>query len=150
MVGQGNKTAEAARFVLKGAELAEMVNAVFEGFDVAVKHRAGAAFAEFVPRAVDVEVFGGGFFSFGDGGADGGIKNFGAATREGVKTCFPQFAQSIADGFFGEAGEVKDFDGGKTFQLEIRIECAEGFDENDVVREGEIWMKAADDVKFGR
>ena len=40
---------------------------------------------------VDVEVFGGGFFAFGDGGTDFFAKDFGAAASEGIQAGRPQF-----------------------------------------------------------
>jgi hypothetical protein len=104
LVCEGDEAAEAVGFVLEGAELAEVIDAVFKRFDVAVEHRAGAAFAEFVPRAMNIEVFGGGFLAFGDGGTDGGIENFSAAASEGVEAGFAEFDECVANGFFSEPG----------------------------------------------
>lgn len=149
LVGEGNERDEAVGFVLESAELAEVIDAVFKRFNMAVKHGAGAALAHFVPGAVNIKILGGGFFSFGDGGADFGAENFSAATCKGVQSSVAEFFESLADGFFGEPGEVKNFDGGETFEAKIGIESAESAKHFGVVGKGEIGMKPADDVEFG-
>ena len=59
-----------------------MIHAVGKAFDVAVKHRAGAALAELVPGAMHVQIFLGGFFSLRDLGADFLAENFRATAGE--------------------------------------------------------------------
>ena len=49
------KPVETARLVLKPAQLAEMIDPMFKGLDVAIKHGAGAATTHFVPGAMDLE-----------------------------------------------------------------------------------------------
>ena len=72
-----------------------MIHAVGEGFDVAEKHRAGAAPAQLVPGAVDVQIFLGGFLALGDGGADFLAENFRAAAGERIEAGGLQFAQAF-------------------------------------------------------
>lgn len=79
LVREGDEANEPVRLILKRAELAKVIDAVGKGFDVAVKHCAGAALAHLMPGAMDIEVFGGGFLPLGDSGADGRFKDFRAA-----------------------------------------------------------------------
>ena len=67
LIRQRHEADEAVRLVLQRAQLPQMVHAVGERFDVAVKHRAGAAPAEPVPGAMHVQIFLGGFLALGDG-----------------------------------------------------------------------------------
>ena len=95
-----------------------MIHAVGEALDVAVKHRAGAAPAEPVPGAVDVQIFLGGFLAAWRWRADFLAENFRAAAGERVEAGGLQFNQRLLDGFFREPGEVQNFNGGETFQLQ--------------------------------
>ena len=120
VVGQGDEADKAVRFILQLAQLAQMVHAVGEGLHMAEEHRAGAAAAEAVPGAVDIQIFRGGFLAAGDGGTDFLAENFRAAAGERVQAGGLQFGQGLLDGFFGEPGEVQDFNGGEAFQLQAR------------------------------
>ena len=64
---------------------------------------------------MDVQIFLGGFLAVGDGGADFLAENFRAAAGERIEAGGFQFNQRLLDGFFGEPGEVENFDGGETF-----------------------------------
>ena len=92
-----------------------LIHAVSERFDVAVKHGASAAPAESVPGAVNVQIFLGGLLALGDSAANFLAENFRAAAGERVEAGRFQFNQRLLDGFFGEPGEVQDFNGGETF-----------------------------------
>jgi hypothetical protein len=72
-----------------------------------------------VPGAVDVQIFLGGFLAAGDGAADFLAENFRAAAGERIEAGVLQFNQRLLDGFFGEPGEVQNFNGGETFQLQL-------------------------------
>src|ERR1043166_5712612 len=50
-----NKAAEPAGFILELAQLAQVIDALGERFDVAIKHRARAAAAHPMPRAMHLE-----------------------------------------------------------------------------------------------
>ncbi len=115
LIRQRHEADEAARLVLQRAQLPQMIHAVGKAFDVAVKHRAGAAPAEPVPGAVDVQIFLGGFLALGDGAADFLAENFRAAAGERIEAGVLQFNQRLLDGFFGEPGEMQNFNGGETF-----------------------------------
>ena len=61
-----NETAEAAGFILQFAQLAQVIDALFECFDVTVEHRAGAASAHAMPGPVNIEPFLSGLFATAD------------------------------------------------------------------------------------
>ena len=97
-----------------------MIHAVGERFDVAIKHRAGAAPAHPVPGAVNVEIFLGRFLSFGNGGTHLLAKNLRPAAGQRVEAGLFQFNQCLLDGFLRDPGEVQDFDGGETLEAQSR------------------------------
>lgn len=148
LVGEGDEAGEALGLVLQLAEVVEVIDAVFERFEVAVEHGAGATTAELVPLLVEVEPFLGGFFAAGDGFADFGAEDFGAAAGEGVEPGFFEGLEDLGDWEFSDAGEVEDFDGGEAFELELGADGFEGFQHIGVVGEGEGGVEAADDMEF--
>ena len=91
---------ETTSLILQRSELAQMIHAVSQALDVAVKHRAGAAAAEPVPGAMHVQIFGGGFLALGNSAAHVRLKNFRAAAGERIETGGLQFNQRLFDGFF--------------------------------------------------
>ena len=125
VVGQRDKADETVRLVLQGAQLAQVIHAVGERFDVAVEHGAGAAPAQPMPGAVHVEIFFGGFLAAGDGGADLRAKDLRAAAGERIQAGGFQLAQRFGDGFLRQPGQVEDFDGGEAFQLQPRVQRAQ-------------------------
>ena len=106
LIGERNERGEAVRLVLQRAQLPQMIHAVGERFDMAVEHGAGAALAQTVPGAVDIQIFLGGFFSLGDLRADFLAENFRAAPGERVQAGGLQFGERFQNGFLGEPGEV--------------------------------------------
>src|ERR1043166_6785956 len=94
-----------------------------------------------MPGSVNVQVLLGGFFSFGNGGADFFAKNFRAATGERIQSGGFQRAQSVRDGFFCEPGEVKNFDSGEALELQRGIERTQRLEHVGVVAEGQRWME---------
>ena len=87
LIRERDEGGEAVGFVLEFAELAEVMDPIFRGFDVAVEHGAGALTAEAMPLTMYVEVFLGGLFSFGDRGADFFAEDFCSPAGERVETC---------------------------------------------------------------
>ena len=85
LIGQRDEADEPVRLILQGAQLAQVIHAVGERFDMAEEHRAGAAAAQAMPGAMDVEVFLGGFLAPGDGGADFLAEDLRAAAGEGIE-----------------------------------------------------------------
>ena len=167
LIRQRHEADEAVRLVLQRAQLPQMIHAVGEALDVAVKHGAGAAPAEPVPGAVDVQIFLGGFLAAGDVRADFLAENFRAAAGERIEAGGFQFNQRLLDGFFREPGEVQNFNGGETFELQfpgrddllvvlaarqrsptIVIERPQRLQHVRVIAERQRRMQPADDVQF--
>ena len=65
-----------------------------------------------------VQIFLGGFLAPGDGRADFRSKDFRAAAGERIEPGGLQFNQGLFDGFFGEPGEVQNFNRGETFEMQ--------------------------------
>src|SRR5947199_9519529 len=61
-----NKPCEPAGFIMQLPQLAQMISPMSKRFDVSVKHRARAAAAPRMPRALHVEPFGRGFLAAAD------------------------------------------------------------------------------------
>ena len=148
LIRQRNETDEAAGLVLQISQLAQMIHAVGEGFDMAEEHRAGAAPAHLVPGAVDVQVFVGGFLAARDGGAHFLAENFRAAAGERIEPGGLEFRQRFRHGFFGEPGQMQNFNGREAFQLQARVERAQRPQHVRVITEGQRRMQPADDVQF--
>ena len=120
MIRQRDEPDETARLLLQRPQLTEMIHAVGERFDMAVKHRAGAAPAHPVPGAVNVEIFLGRFLPSGDGRTHLPAKNLRPAAGKRVEAGLFQFNQCLLDGFLCDPGEVQHFNGRKTFELQSR------------------------------
>ena len=149
LIGQRDKADEPVRLILQGAQLAQVVHPVGQRFDMAVEHGAGAAAAQAMPGAVDVEVFLGGFLAPGDGGADFLAEDFRAAAGEGIEPGLLQGAQGLGDGFLRQPGQVQDLDGREALQLQPRVQRAQRLEHVGVVAERQRGMQPADNVQFG-
>src|SRR5882724_10450369 len=76
--GKRNKTGKASGLVLQLTELAQMIDAMSRRLDVSVEHGTSAAAAHFVPGAMNVEPFSGGFFPTANCVTNGRIENLRA------------------------------------------------------------------------
>src|SRR5437763_8923942 len=85
-----HETTEPAGLVLKRAQLAKMINPLFERLDVAVKHCACAAPTHAMPDAMHVEPFLGRFLAATDLVAHIGVKNFRAAASDRAEAVLAQ------------------------------------------------------------
>ena len=115
LIRERNQRGEAVRLILQRAELPQVIHAVGRRFDVAVKHRAGAATAELVPVTVDPEVFLGGFLAPGNLRTNFLAENFRAAAGERIQTGGLQFGKRFQNRLFGKPGEVENLNCGETF-----------------------------------
>ena len=120
LIGQRDEADEAVRFILQAAQLAQVIHPVGERLDMAVEHGAGAAPAQAMPGAMDVEVFFGGFLAPGDGRADFLAKDLRAAAGEGIEPGLFQGAQGFGDGLLRQPGQVQDLNRREAFQLQPR------------------------------
>src|SRR5260370_1036500 len=95
-----------------------MIHAVGERFDVAIKHRAGAALAELVPGAMHIQIFLGRFLSPRYSRANFLAENFRATAGERSESGVLQFNQCLLDGFLCKPCEMQNFDGGEAFEVQ--------------------------------
>ncbi len=95
-----------------------MIDPLREGLDMPVKHRARAATAHLMPRAVNIEPFRGRFFSATNLVPHFRVKNFCAATGHGAQACFTQKLERIPDRQMKNSlGEMADLDRSKGFDV---------------------------------
>ena|SRR5436305_733734 len=99
-----------------------MVDALFEGFDVTVKHRARASTPHPMPGSMNVEPFLGRFFAAANLLADFGVENFRAATGNRTETVFAEKLEAVRDRHFKNSfREMANFDRRESFDVEIWI-----------------------------
>jgi hypothetical protein len=121
-----NKPTEAPRFVLKLAELAQVIDALLQRFDVSVKHRARAVAAHLMPGPVNVEPFLGGLFAATNTITHFGVEDFRATACNRTQSMSPQKLQRIFDRHLkNPLGQMTDLDCGKSFDVQTRVECAQ-------------------------
>ena len=98
MEGERNKRLEAMRFILKLAELEEVVHAVNIGFDMAVKHGGVRVQSQLVSRAMDFEPGVGADLVVADDAPHRGGKNLRAAARQRPEAGLLEAFEDGADG----------------------------------------------------
>src|SRR5688572_22307820 len=104
----GNECREAPRFVLEGAELLEMIDAMTNGLTNSGHHRAGGTQAEFVSFAVNHKPFFAAALQGTDVVSHFVIQNFAAAARHGVQTCRFQPLEGLSDCQFGNPRDIQN------------------------------------------
>ena len=129
--------------------MAQVIHPVGERFDMAVEHGAGAAAAQAMPGAVDVEVFFGRLLAPGDGGADFLAEDLRAAAGEGIEPGLFQGAQGFGDGLLRQPGQVQHLNRGEALQLQPGIQRAQRLKHVGVVAERQGGMQPAHNVQFG-
>src|SRR5260370_41743968 len=77
---KGYKSGETMGLVLQFSKLAQVIDALFQRFDMPKQHRTGAPFAHSVPDPVHFFPFFGGFFSSADFISYLGIESFASPT----------------------------------------------------------------------
>ena len=124
--GERDEAGEPVGFILQFPELAEMIDAVLESFDMTVEHRAGAAASHVVPNAVDIEPFLGALLAPAEFVAHPGIENLGAAAGERSQAGVAQNFKRLRDGELEDAlREMANFDRRECFDGDVRIESAQ-------------------------
>ena len=120
-----NEPSEPARFILKLSQLAQMIRPMRKRFDLSVKHRACAAAAHRMPRAMHAQPFGSGFLAAANLVADDRIENLGATSSDRTKPSFAQNFQRIANRHLEDSlGQMTDFDRGECLYMQLWIERA--------------------------
>ena len=149
LIRERNERDKAVRLVLQRAQLPQMIHAVGERFDVAVKHRAGAALAELVPGAMHVEIFLGGFLALGDCertslrkiSAPPPVSEARPASFNSINVCSTDFLASHARCRISIA--VKHFNCSRDIQIVFNA-----LQHVRVITERQRRMQSADDVQF--
>src|SRR2546423_3913558 len=127
-----------------------MIHALLEGFDVPVKHRAGAASTHFVPDAMDIQPFLGAFLSATKFVTHLRIEYLGAATSQRAETGVLQDRESFWDGDLEDPlGEMADFDRGEGLDDDLRIERAQSLQQLEIPFLVQRRVKTADHVHLG-
>src|ERR1700733_5635249 len=101
--GKRNKPGKSARFILELAKLTQMIDALFNGFDVPEEHGASAAATHLMPDPMHILPLFRGLFPTADLVTDDGIENFRTAPGQRVQTCVTQSLQSLTNGHFEDA-----------------------------------------------
>src|SRR4030095_6012539 len=103
-----------------------MIDPMFKGLDVAIKHGAGAATTHFMPGAMDLEPFLRRFLATTNRVAHARIKNFCAAPGNRAQSVLPQQFEHFPNRQPKNAlRQMTHFDGGERLNVEIRVERPE-------------------------
>ena len=131
--GERDKSGEPAGFILQLAQLAQVIDALSEGFDVSIEHCARAAATHDVPGAMDIKPFRGSLLTATNFISHRGIENFRAATGHGSKTGVAQKLKGVADGHAENSlCQMAHLDGRECFDVQIWIESAQATQELEV------------------
>ncbi len=147
--GERGHREEVLGFVLQLAELDEVRDALFEGFDVAIEHRGVLAQAELGGGAGDffpfiaVELFAEELLVNAVG------EYLDSAAGEGIETGFDEVGEGLLDSALSLAGDLGDFDGGECLDVNSGSDFFDGLDEVKVVLVGETGVDSADHVDLG-
>src|SRR2546421_236370 len=126
-----------------------MIDALFDRFDVAVKHGAGAAAAHVVPDAVDIEPFRRALLTAAKFVAHLRIEYFRAASGKRAKTGLAENGECVRNRTFKDPlSEMADFNGRECLDRYVRIKAAEPLEQFEIPLLGQRRMQAADHVDF--
>src|SRR6266542_471599 len=94
--------------------------------DMAVEHGAGATTTHGVPGAMHIQPFSGSFLAAANLIAHNRIENLRPAASDRAKPRFAKNSQCIADRHpENPLSQVANLDRGKSFDVKIRIKCAQ-------------------------
>src|SRR5437899_7543029 len=125
-----------------------MLDALFVGFDVAVKHRGVRMKPNLVRRARDSEPLLATDLVITDYLADAWIENFSASTRQRIHARVFEREQRIADGKLGDARKIAHLDHSKRLEMDTRTASLQSPDQVEKILKRKIGMKATDHVEF--
>jgi len=121
-----NKAGETVGLVLKLTKLAQVIDALLQGFDMSIEHRGSAPTTHLVPDPMDVEPFLSAFFAPAKFVADICVENLGAATGERPQPSVPQDCESLRDGAFEDPlSEVANLDCRERLDNDLRRDRAQ-------------------------
>ena len=117
---KGNKPGKPAGLILELTQLAQMIGALRDRFDVSVEHGAGAATPHRVPGPMHIEPFGGRFFAAADLVAHEWIENFGATAGDRTKSGLAQSFQGVANRHLEHSlGQMSNLDRGERLDVQL-------------------------------
>ena len=121
-----NETAKSSGFILKLTKLAQMIDALLERFDMAVKHGASAAAAHAMPGPMNIEPFLSRLFAATNPVPHRSIKNFRATASDGTQAALTEKLECLRDRHLEDSlSEMTNFNRSKGFDVQIRIESAQ-------------------------
>ena len=126
MKRQRNEGDEAVGFVLRFAQLHEVVDAFFYGFHMAVKHGGVGTQADAMSLFGHVEPHAAADLVVADDSAHAGMENFRAAAGTGIHARFLHLEQRFVDGKLSDAREIVHLDHREGFQVHVRDGAASG------------------------
>ncbi len=149
MEGQRDEGDEAAGFILQGAQLDQVIDAVRVVLNVAVEHGAIGAQAELVRGARGFDPIVAIDLVIANDASDGWREDFGAAAGQRIHAGIAQALQGFADADLRAARQICDLDHGERFQMDVgeaRLEAAQHL---AIPIEGQLGMQTTHDVELG-
>src|SRR5260370_4982851 len=125
-----------------------MLDTLFIGFDVAVKHGGIRMETDLMRRARNVEPLLAADFVVTNYLADAGIEDLRVAPGQRIHAGVLEREQRIADGKLGDAREVADLHHGEGLQVHAGTARLQAANQVQEVFKRKIGVKAADQVKF--
>jgi len=147
--GERDKSGETAGLILQLAQLAEVIDALSESFDMSVEHSASAAATHGVPGAMDIEPFRGSLLAATNFISHRGIENFRAAAGHRSKAGVAQKLKCVTNGHAKNSlRQMAHLDGRECFDVQIWIECAQAAQEIEVPILFQCRMQTTNHVYF--
>src|SRR5256885_4214937 len=140
MKREGNESDEAVRDVLQFAQLDEMVDAFFFGFDVAVEHCGVGMETSFVSLARERQPHISADFVVADDASYARMEYFRSATGARVDSSGFHFLQRFFDAQLGDSRAVVDFDHRESFEVHVRVPLFYPADEFETIFKRQVWM----------
>src|SRR5438105_15636640 len=120
-----NKTGKATRFILKRAQLAQVIDAMMESLNVSIEHRTRATAAHFMPRPMGIQPFLCCFLATTDLVTHDWVENFCATpshrTEASCSQCLERVPNRLAK---NSLREMSNLDRSKRLDVKIRIQRA--------------------------
>src|ERR1041385_2454495 len=127
-----------------------MISPLRKRFDMSVKHRACAAAAHGMPRAMHIEPLGSGFLAAADLVPHSRIENLGATAGDRTESHFTKNFQRVAKRHLENSlGQMACFDGGECLYMQVRIERPQSSEEVEIPLFFQTGMQSTDHVHFG-
>src|SRR5581483_3044694 len=144
-----NKPTETTGLVLELAQLTQVIDALLERFDVAVKHGAGAAASHSMPGPMHIQPLRGCFFAAADLITHLGVENFRAPAGDRAQSILAQKVKRVPDRHFENSlREMPDLDRSESFNMKIRVESAQSAKKVQIPLFLETGMESPDHMNF--